>query len=188
MTRVSTFAPSTAATTSSTRPSLMRMRWPSCTSRGSGVNGVETIDALPISGSVVIVSICPFFSWMTPSTSPMRSFGPWMSPRIGMYLPWSVETRRMISMSRTRSAGVPCEKFIRKTSTPEVSRRRMRSSDAHAGPSVAMIFVRAHAVACQRGCSDRPTTCAIASHSRTICAKASGRIACGPSESASSGL
>src|SRR5207248_4535148 len=48
----------------------------------------------------------------------------------------------MISISRTRSAGAPWVKFIRKTSTPVVSRRRMRSSDAHAGPNVAMIFVR----------------------------------------------
>jgi hypothetical protein len=25
----------------------------------------------------------PVSRWMTPSTSPMRSFGPWMSPTIG---------------------------------------------------------------------------------------------------------
>src|SRR5438067_6528655 len=38
------------------------------------------------------------------------------------------------------------------------------------------------------GCSARPNTLAIASHSRTTCANVSGRIACGPSDSASSGL
>ena len=46
--------PRSPVTTSSTSPSLMRMRWPSCTSLGSGVNGVETDRALPTSGSVVI--------------------------------------------------------------------------------------------------------------------------------------
>src|SRR5438046_1766732 len=79
---------------------------------------------------------------MTPSTSPMRSFGPWMSPMMGMYLPRSVAVRRMTSMTRRRSSGVPCEKLRRKTSTPEVRRRWMVSSALHAGPRVAMIFVR----------------------------------------------
>src|SRR5438105_555292 len=100
MTRVSTFVSSTAATTSSTRPSLMRMRWPICTSRGSGVNGVDTIDALPSTGAVVIVNGWPSWRCTTPSTSAMRSFGPWMSPMIGTYLPRSVAVRRMTSMTR----------------------------------------------------------------------------------------
>src|SRR5712691_1833938 len=64
-----------------------------------------------------------------------------MSPMIGTYLPFSVAVWRMISMRRTRSGGVPCEKLRRKTSTPEVSRRWMVSSVLQEGPRVAMILV-----------------------------------------------
>ena len=53
---------STAVTTSSTRPSLIRMRWPTWTSRGSGVNEVETIEALPERGSVVMMNVAPVCS------------------------------------------------------------------------------------------------------------------------------
>ena len=59
ITRVVTRFSSTPTTTSSTSPSLMRMRWPICTSRGSGVNGVETSCALPRPGSVEITNGLP---------------------------------------------------------------------------------------------------------------------------------
>src|SRR6266851_9453320 len=60
---------------------------------------------------------------------------------IGTYLPMSVAACRMISIRRTRSGAVPCEKLRRKTSTPDVRSRWMVSSVLQAGPSVAMILV-----------------------------------------------
>src|SRR5207253_6229094 len=54
--------------------------------------------------------------------------------------------------------------------------------------AIARLILRFAQDKLRAGCSARPRTCAIASHSRTTCANASGRIACGPSESASSGL
>src|SRR4051794_28786254 len=64
-----------------------------------------------------------------------------MSARIATARPSSRSASRIVSMRGPSVAPSPCEKFTRQASAPARMSSRIRSSDAVAGPIVAMIFV-----------------------------------------------
>jgi len=141
-TRVVISLPATAVTTSSSRPSSIRMRSSGSTTSGRRSNCTGTRPAAPTMCSVVRMSVSPAVSKTPPSCMvPTRSFGPCRSPRMATGLPTCSATARMRWMFSRWVAGSPCEKFRRATSMPARMRLASVSGSLLVGPIVHTILV-----------------------------------------------
>ena len=77
-----------------------------------------------------------------PSSSPMRSLGPWRSAISASGRPISASVARTARARSRCSSWVPCERLSRAPSIPAFASAASCSGDAEAGPIVATIFVR----------------------------------------------
>ncbi len=114
-----TSSPATASTSSSSNPSLSRIRWPGAASLVSPLYVQEKRAAVPTIPEVVMQVSCPAISSVALfSISPQRIFGPQRSCNSATSRPHSALASRIASAAARCDSGVPCEKFRRKTSTP----------------------------------------------------------------------
>ena len=113
---------------------------------------IERSEAIPVLESIVRASdgimvasrmnFCPgSSSVLSPSNLPTRIFGPCRSAMIATSRPTRFATSRTSVTRSMWSCALPCEKFMRTTSTPARIIRSSTSGELDAGPRVATILV-----------------------------------------------